>query len=256
MVIRISLGNAGSGKTIMEVRNIEKNSDMITYSNIHTNMKHQIDIDPKMIIKQELVDYKKSKVTGKKEPIYKYKPNLEYWKKATKDKPINIVIDEAHSIYNSRKSMTKLNVCIGDWISLIRRVVGENDQYEGELVLISQLWNRIDVIAREMATQIRYHKCHYMKSCLDCGLTWNETSEMSERYMRCPICMTRNLYKFGYNIEIWKFKSMQNYMMWNSGFTGSKGHRPYYSHYFIQNIEKYFPMYNTLQISNMFSEYY
>ncbi len=256
MVIRISLGNAGSGKTLMEVRNIDINSDIKTYSNIQTKLKNQIDIDPSMIVKKELVDLKKSRITGKDDPVYKFKPNLEYWQKATKKNPVNIVIDEAHSIYSSRKSMSKLNICISDWIALIRRVVGENSQYQGELVLISQLWNRIDIIAREMATQIRYHKCHYYKSCIECGLSWNETSEMAEMYMQCPRCNTRNLFKHNYMVEIWKFKSMQKYQEWDRGFLGSKGSRPYYSHYFVQNIEKYFPMYNTLQISNMFSEDY
>jgi len=240
----------------MEVRNIEQTPDMTTYSNIQTNLKNQIDIDPSMIVKKKLMDYKKSKITGENVPIYEYKPNLPYWIKATKKAPVNIVIDEAHSIISSRKSMSKLNQCINDWIALIRRVVGENTQYEGELVLITQLWGRIDKVAREMATQIRYHKCHYNKSCLDCGLTWNETSEMAERYMKCPRCSTRNLFKFNYIVEIWKFRSMINFIQWNSGFTGQKGKRPYYNHYFIKNVEKYFPMYNTLQISNMFSEYY
>jgi len=181
---------------------------------------------------------------------------LEYWQDKTKDQPIDIVIDEAHSIYNARKSMSKLNICIGDWIALVRRIVGEDNRFEGNLILISQLWNRIDVIAREMATQIRYHKCHYYKTCLDCGLTVIETSETPEKLNKCPSCLRRNFEKFNYQIEIWKFNSMNNFLLWKSGFLGTKGHRPYFNHFFITEIEKYFTMYNTKQISDMFSEYY
>jgi DNA-directed RNA polymerase subunit RPC12/RpoP len=248
--------NAGSGKTLMSVRDMHQENYINTYSNIKTKFNNQININPSMIVKKELVDYKKNKVTGSNDPIYKFKPNLEYWQKATKKQPINIVIDEAHSIFSSRKSMSRLNQCIGDWIALVRRIVGENDQYEGELIMITQLWHRLDRIIREMATQIRYHKCHYMKTCMDCGISWNETSEMAEKYKQCPMCLSRELFKHSYMIEIWKFKSMDNYVLWNSGYSGSKGSRPYYQHYFVKNIEQYFPMYSTMQISDLFSEYY
>ena len=50
MAIRISLGNAGSGKSLMEVREILNNPDLKTYSNIQTNLKNQINIDPSMIM--------------------------------------------------------------------------------------------------------------------------------------------------------------------------------------------------------------
>lgn len=50
--------------------------------------------------------------------------------------------------------MSKLNICIGDWIALVRRIVGEDTRFEGELILVSQLWNRIDLIAREFKNKI------------------------------------------------------------------------------------------------------
>lgn len=106
MAIRINLGLQGSGKTLMEVRYMDKNPDIMTYSNIRTNLKNQINIKPEMIIESEVVGTKKNKISGKEENIYKFKPNLKYWVNKTKDQPINIVIDEAHSIYNARKQST------------------------------------------------------------------------------------------------------------------------------------------------------
>ena len=72
------------------------------YSNIITKIKSNIQISPEMIIKKDLVDYKTRKTTGKKEAIYKHSLNVEYWK-SIKD-PINVVLDEAHSILNARRS--------------------------------------------------------------------------------------------------------------------------------------------------------
>jgi hypothetical protein len=175
--------------------------------------------------------------------------NLDFWKKI--GEPINVVLDEAHSILNSRRSMTSVNIIITDWIALVRRVLGENSQTEGDLVFITQLPNRIDNICREMAHQVRYHVCHYKKNCNDCGTVWRENSAMPELIKMCPCCGSYDLLKNGHMIEIWEFSSMPEYNNWMAF-----GQETYYKHYFVRNIEQYFPLYNTLQWNNMFSEIY
>ena len=52
-MIRISLGNVGSGKTVSEVREIFINKfHRKTYSNIKTKLNHQINLTHDMIIKK------------------------------------------------------------------------------------------------------------------------------------------------------------------------------------------------------------
>ncbi len=256
-MIRISLGNIGSGKTVCEVREMFLSQNKrLTYSNIKTKIPNQIDINAGMIIKEKIINYKKNKLTGKQEPVYKHELNLDYWKKvSSKPVGISVVLDEAHSIMNARRSQSKINIIISDWISLVRRVLGEDSTGSGDLVLISQLPRRLDAIAREMATQIRYHVCHYYVTCLECELTWLENTEMAERYKECPSCNSISINRHSHTIEVWHFRSMQSYQQWEDGmFSPEKP--PFHKHYFITDITKYFPLYNTLQWDNMFSKYY
>ena len=249
-MIRLILGNVGSGKTAFAVREMCLNpTKRTTYSNIQTSLKNQIDISPEMIIKREIVDYKKNKKTGDKEPVYKYALNIEYWKKI-KD-PINVILDEAHTILNARRAMSKTNIVVSDWLALIRRVLGQSDSGSGEVTFISQLSNRIDVIAREMSTNIIYTICHYIKTCKECETSWTENSEMPEGYNVCPRCHSIRLLKHNYRIEVWHFANIQKFTLWHQ-----MGQRTYYRRYFVNDIEDYFPLYNTLQWDNMFSSFY
>ena len=60
-MIKLILGNVGSGKTALAVRDMYHNRlQRTTYSNIKTPLKNVKEINPKMIIKQEIVDYKKN----------------------------------------------------------------------------------------------------------------------------------------------------------------------------------------------------
>lgn len=248
-MIRISLGNVGSGKTASEVREMMLNaSRRTTYTNVKTKIKHGRLLEPSMIIKKEQVDTIKKK-SGEVQPVFDYKLNVEYWKSIKE--PINVVLDEAHSIMNSRRAMSKTNVIITDWLALIRRVLGQSESGYGELVFITQLPNRIDVIAREMAHQVRYHVCHFQKTCKKCGTTWRENSEMPESIWICPSCGDDRLRKHSHQIEVWHFSSMKEFEMWREF-----GQKNFYKHYLINDIEKYFPLYDTLQWDNLFGEYY
>ena len=135
MTIRIVIGNVGSGKTATSVLDMLNNTHgRKTYSNIQTTLPNQIDIDPSMIIKSEVVDTKVNKKTGEAIPVKEFSLNMDYWKGIKE--PIDVVIDEAHSVLNSRRSMSKVNIILTDWMALIRRILGSNDSGHGELVLI------------------------------------------------------------------------------------------------------------------------
>lgn len=249
-MIKIILGNVGSGKTAFAVRHMALNlNNRKTYSNIKTNLDHQIDISPEMIIKKEIVDYKKNKKSGDKEPVYKFQLNTEFWRGI--NEPINVILDEAHTILNSRRAMSKVNIVVSDWLALIRRVLGSTDSGFGELWLISQLWNRIDIIARDMATNVIFLICHYLKSCDNCGVTWSENSEMPEGYIICPSCSSSSIFKHTHKLECWHFPNMQLFQMWHQF-----GQRTFYKRYYINDIEDYFKNFNTLAWDNMFATMY
>lgn len=251
-MIKIILGNVGSGKTAFAVREMAlARNRRKTYSNIVTKIKHQIDIDPGMIIHKEIVDYKKNRKTGEQEPVYKSSLNIDYWRSIKE--PINVVLDEAHSIINARRAMSKINIIVSDWIALIRRVLGAAEAGYGELVLISQLANRIDVIARDMANNVIYTVCHYQKTCKRCGFTWTENSEWPEGFDHCPVkrCGHWAVKKHSHILEVWHFPGIEAFNIWRDF-----GEKTFYRHYLVQDIEKYFPLYNTLQWDNLFSEYY
>jgi len=243
-MISIRLGNVGSGKTAAAVREMMLNqSKRKTYTNIRTIIKNCELINPSMIITKEISGYSK-----KGEAKYDYTLNVDFWKNI--NEPINIVLDEVHTILNARRSMSKVNIILTDWMALIRRVLGQAESGYGELVLISQLHNRIDIVAREMATNVRYHICHYLKSCLRCGNTWAETSESPEPRWICS-CGSYRIKKHNHKIEVWHFAGMDMYIKWKEW-----GINTYHQHYLIDDIENYFKLYDTLQWDNLFSEFY
>jgi len=253
-MIRISLGNVGSGKTVSEVREMLNNrTNRLTFSNILMKIPQLTPkirtLNSSMIINRVLVDYKVNKKSGENVPIYQLKVNKEFWQNI--HEPINIVLDEAHTIINARRAMSNVNVIVTDWMALIRRVLGVAESGMGELVFITQLPNRIDPIAREMATQIRYHICHFIKECKICNSWWNESSEEVEPCWICKNCGSPEIIKKNYEVQVWHFRNMDCYFQWKM-----LKQKTYHANYIIHDIEDYFKYYDTFQWENLFSEYY
>lgn len=249
-MIRIILGNVGSGKTAFQVREMYHNPQRrTTYSNIKTPLPNVVQINPNMIITNEIVDHKKNRKTGETEPVYKQSLNIDFWKNIKE--PINVTLDEAHSILNSRRSMSKTNIIITDWLSLIRRILGETQSGYGTLTFITQLPKRIDIIARDMARNVVYCVMHYKKECEGCNAYWQENSEMPEEIQTCPSCGSIDIIKTNHTMEVWHFANMEKYEMWNEMYSKS-----FYKHYYIKDISRYFSSYDTLQWDNLFSEFY
>ena len=247
-MIRIFLGNIGSGKTAACVRELMINpTQRYTVSNIITKgIKNNIVIKPEWIVKKDVIGHKKNG-----EEIYKLKVNREFWEKLSKKhNTLNVVIDEAHTILDSRRSMSTVSKCMNDWLSLLRRVLGKSPAGYGTLTLISQIDRRIDVNARELSTEIRYHMCHYSKRCKKCGLYWGENNETPDPLYTCPQCNSSRVEQFNFIIEVWHFTSMENYQAWKD-FKA----KTYYKHYNIMDIEKYFKHYNTLQWENLIVDF-
>jgi len=249
-MIRIILGNVGGGKTALVIREMALNeNNRLTYTNIKTELPTTKLINHKMIIKREIVDYKKNKKTGDQNPIYKSELNVDFWKNIKE--PINVVLDEAHSIMNSRRSMSKINVILTDWLALIRRILGEQEGSYGTLTFITQLPNRIDIIAREMATNVTYCVMHYKRTCTNCNSSWQEHSELPETTNKCYVCHSTKLKRSNFTVEVWEFTNMNKFLMWSHSKTKS-----FFKHYYVKDIQKYFNYYDTLQWENLFNEVY
>jgi hypothetical protein len=218
-----------------------------TFSNIITKgVKHNTVMTSSMIIKKDVIPSK----SGKVKDTVKLALNTHFWKdQQSKHGAINVILDEAHTLFNSRRTMSKVNAVMTDFLALLRRVLGANDAGHGELILISQLDRRIDVIAREMATQIRYHVCHYKKVCSKCGYSWKENNETPEQRWECVSCGSYYIKKENHVIECWHFANIQKYDAWKM-----MGMQTFHRHYFINDIEQYFKHYSTLQWDNLISE--
>jgi len=251
MGIIVCLGLPGSGKTAATVREMVLNSHKKIYTNIipkkPRKTPHIKKLDRSMIVSKEMTGYKGVK---NPQPVYELKLNQDFWKGVSSDGPIDCVLDEIHTMLDARKFGSKLNKIMTDFLALIRRVLGQSQTGHGDLYLITQLDRRLDVIGREMATQIRYHVCHYSKMCMDCNAAWNESSETPEPYQKCPRCSSHKLKRYAFYIEIWKFQNMQAYQMWREF-----GAKMFYDHHHITDIEDYFQYYDTMQWENLISEY-
>lgn len=253
MSIIIYLGNPGSGKSACAVRDLVLNPGKYkSYTNIipkrPKDTPNIVPIEPEMIIRKDLVGVKKKR-SGEQEPVYEYSLNQEFWKNIKE--PINVILDEAHTLLNSRRAMSRVNIIMGDFQAMVRRVLGQRASGYGDLIYITQLWNKIDIDARNMATQVRYHLCRYRKICNKCKVAWKETSQMPEPAKICPVCHSNDLDRQDFVIEVWHFASMRDFISWKE-----YGVKTEYRHYYVTDIEEYFPYYDTLQWDNMLSKFY
>jgi hypothetical protein len=248
-MIRIMLGKMGSGKTACMVREMINNEDdKVTFANIiiHKKVNNVVQIKRDMIINRNLIGTQKN---GKQ--VYEYKFNDTFWKDTrNKYNGINVVLDEAHTLIDSRRAMSKENVIMNDFMALLRRILGDSGDGYGELVLITQLGRRLDIIARELATSVHYHVAHYIRKCKKCQFAFKENNEMKDKPKLCPRCNFNKFSKHNFVIEKWEFENMDYFDMWLEC-----GKKSYYKHYYVTDIENYFNYYDTFQWENLISEY-
>jgi len=247
-MIRIIFGNVGSGKTASTVRWMKTRKDRTIVTNINVRgkeFKHVIKMTPDMIIKKNLKGVKK---TG--EEIYELSLNVDFWKAfVKKHEKVMVVIDEAHTFFNPRRSMSKLNIIMTDFLALLRRILG-SDSSGGELVLITQLSRRLDIIAKEMSTYIQFCVHHYVTRCNACGFQWSENNEQPLKAHECPNCKSYKLKKINNIIEVWEFKNMNEYEKFEN-----YNEKSYFRHYLIKDIQTIFNNYDTLQWDDLLSKY-
>lgn len=255
-MITIVIGGLGSGKTLSIVRRMAVDkSNMVYYSNIIPTekgkkvLRNNRTITADMIVHKELLyDDKGKPVITKGRQAFNLSLNTDFWKNNTETK--SVVLDEFHTLANSRKSMTKLGVLIGDFLAMLRRALNDS-KGQSELIVITQLIDRFDWIVREMAQTVIYCRCHYIKSCLKCGFRWQEHNDFPELIKVCPECEGTDLKKSHISIECWHFSSVEKYELWHE-----LGKKTFHNHYLINDAEFYMDLYDTFQWTDMLSQLY
>lgn len=254
MSIILFIGNIGSGKTANAVREIQLNQRPV-YTNIETKIKHANLIkgmstnekEPSIILKKHIKTVKKR--DGSMENIYDFVMNVEFWKKNAIP-GCDIYLDEIHNFYDSRNSGSRINRILNNFVALIRRINGNKKSIDGDIIFMTQLTRRADLILREMAHMVVYHIAHFIRYCR-CGYFIPLTSEIPDPPKLCPECGNNNLKDGKFRIEVFKFSSVENFDQWKYTKIPS-----YFRHYFINDIEKYFNLYDTYQWKNLFEDCY
>jgi hypothetical protein len=143
--------------------------------------------------------------------------------------------------------MSKQNKIISEWISMLRRVLGSNDGGYGQLVCISQRPN-IDIDLRDLATNVQYHICHYLKQCLKCQYIWQENSDSPDPRWTCPHCNNWHIKKYNHKVEVYQFTDFNSYNFWKT-----MGMNTFFKHYILNDVERYMGLYNTEDWADMFT---
>ena len=255
--IILYLGNTGSGKTVSAVKEMVDNNEHRTFYTDITPLKPRStpwikQLHPEMMVKKELLKTIKHR-DGGEENKFKYTLNEEFWIERKSERK-SVIIDEAHKYLDSRKSFSGVNKLFCDFLALSRRIV-EDSSNSGDIIFITQLGIAADKRLREMAHEVKYHICHYDVMCKACGYGQRENSEfpVAFRMRLCPSCGGYDVMKCGHQIEVFCFRSMQDFQTWEMF---GKSTRMFYYHYCITGITDYFKYYDTFQWGNMFGTLY
>ena len=234
-MIKIFLGNLGSGKSLCAVRDIvNDDSGRVTFTNIMMKPAKNI-----MQIKPENV------ITRNED---KLELNTEYWSK--QKKPLNIVWDEIHLTANARSSMSKVNMVFSKFLAMARRITGFDDRGYGHFIFIAQTERTIDINIKELASEIRYFKSHWFIVCEECESKVHATSEM-EQIERCIVCGSWKIKREGLNIEVRHFANWFDYLY----FIDRRKGKFHTRHYMVNDAENYFKYYDTLQMEDIWQKY-
>lgn len=239
-MIRISTGRIGSGKTLVEVKRILEHPDqaLLHYTNIEVDAPNTVTLRPENFVIATQIG-----MTREGEPKYSYRANVDFWKDLPK--PLNVTLDEAHSIVNSRKSMSSINIAITNILALIRKLIS-SEFGAGEITFITQLPYRLDRIIRDMADEVIYNICVWRVTCRACNLRWYESSESWKHTSYCPKC-SKPVIRDRHVIHSLHFKGIDDFIDWiDAGMDGRVGMETV-----LHNAKRYFGKYKTHQIDNM-----
>ena len=257
-------GKPGSGKTLWTVRKMVTSPGTPKLSNIITKgLSHVKRLELANFIDRKQIGQMK---TGK--PIYEIKFNAPFWKALKR--PVDVILDEAHSIVDSRSCTTKQNKIIaGEFVALIRKLLG-SAKGQGNLYILSQEPRKVDVRIRRDMQRFQYHvgyckavctrclkelsvlsqsrKFNIQKALVKMGAMKDESSEDPEPMETCAYCNGHDIHRFDHYMEVARFTSEDAMIEW----LYTRDQRIPYHHEMIGNLDKYFDFYDTYQIDNLF----
>lgn len=238
-MIRVFLGNLGSGKSVCAIKEIiDSGSDRKTYTNMVTkNVRDVIFLKPADIIKITHVEKKEI-----------YQLNIDYWKK--QKKPLNVLWDEIHLTASSRRSVSKANLVMSQFMAMARRITGFDKRGYGHFTFIAQKERTIDVNIRELCNEIIYHISYWKVTCEDCGRFAIMNSEKPQ-IEKCMSCGSWNIAKSDLYILRLFFNDWTKYYRWEEREQG----KFHFKRQWVYDIENYFRYYNTMQISNIWDSH-
>ena len=134
-MIIIVVGNIGSGKSLTIIKEIIGRGNFC-----HINFK-VYGLPHNRIKWEHLIQQGEKKSDSR--------VNFGFWQQETKKHPFDIYLDEFHNVMSSRRSISKKNVLLSDWLSQIRKILGQSEKYN--LYLLTQKLRRIDINSRDLA---------------------------------------------------------------------------------------------------------
>ena len=224
MIIAI-VGGVGSGKSLLATKKVIE-SPFHSYVNYEVKSKNCTRLKKSHIILDNIEMVGKNNDKEK----HNYAVNWPYWNDAlVKHKDFNLVIDEVHNLFHSRKSNSTWSVLGTIWISQIRKILGESEKTH--LYLITQKVHRMDVAFRDLLNKII--------ACKTFKLPYTIRMIVKDRHgidvlKEVPIVKCVQYHFLG-------DYALENYLSWSS-----QNRKTYqYLTHFIGNA--YFDKYNTFQ---------
>jgi len=197
-MIKIILGNIGSGKTLTAVMHMMRDSNKTIFTNIKNKLPNTIPLKYSMIIKQVEIGKRRDG-----SPVYNMEVNWDFWKEAIKKYgTFDIYIDELHNIMMSRRGMSRENICLLKWIAQIRKITGSSEH--NHLVVISQELSRVDVGLRDLASVLIY--CQKREKDLGCQTRCYQKGKIMTKIL--PYTYILNYYFTGEDCieRYWRFR--------------------------------------------------
>lgn len=227
----------------MAVRDI-----LSTQRPVYTNIilkgrhKHVHTIHNSDVVNEVIISYKKDGT-----PVTRKELNVAFWESV--DKPCDIVYDEAHSIINSRNTMSRQNQVWMQWVKLIRKMIGGSAGHYGEFIWIAQLPRNIDIDVREMTPMYCYHVMWSTMVCRKCGYRLRRNSEMTSRqYKSCLKCGHYLFDETDHVVRQWEIRGYDNAVTFQEM---SMKMKLRYPHRCVKDIAEYFGCYDTMQYEDL-----
>lgn len=144
-MIKLIIGGIGQGKTVTAIKHIIDRNNKC-YCNFPVKHEKAVRLRTDHILKEDETTTSRGKVSTK------LSINWDFWNEEMKKEPFDIYIDEAHNVANSRRSLSKWNTLFTQWITQIRKVLGDSEK--NHLYMVTQRISGIDVVIRDLAAEI------------------------------------------------------------------------------------------------------